>query len=125
MPRTSRFGIRLVNSEPGPMVIMSARAMASSVWGMGPTSGGTRNSSRMRPLLAVILVSPRTRVPSSMSASLDNAYIAGDTQSANFPILGAEQSVLGGGQNAFVTKLSAAGVKVFSTFLGGAGVDHA
>jgi Beta-propeller repeat len=57
--------------------------------------------------------------------SLDNAYIAGDTQSANFPILGAEQAVFGGGQNAFVTKLSSAGVRVFSTFLGGAGVDHA
>ena len=36
---------------------------------MGPTLGGTRNSSLMRPLLAVILVSPRTRVPSSIKAS--------------------------------------------------------
>ena len=69
MPRTSKFGIRLVNKDPGPIVIMSAWAMASRVCGMGPTSGGTRNSSRMRPLLAVMLVSPRTRLPSSMSVS--------------------------------------------------------
>ena len=61
IPRTSRFGIRLVKSDPGPMVITSAFAIASSVCGIGPTSGGTRNSSRMRSLLAVILVSPRTR----------------------------------------------------------------
>ncbi len=57
--------------------------------------------------------------------SLDNAYVAGDTLSANFPVLGAEQPTFGGDQNAFVTKLSSAGVKVFSTFLGGSGVDHA
>ena len=57
--------------------------------------------------------------------SSDNAYIAGDTQSANFPILSAEQPVFGGNQNAFVTKLTSAGAKVFSTFLGGWGVDHA
>ena len=57
--------------------------------------------------------------------SLDNAYIAGDTQSGNFPVLDAEQPALAGDQNAFVSKLSSAGAMVFSTFLGGAGVDHA
>ncbi len=35
MPGTSRLGIRLVKSEPGPMVIRSARAMASRVCGRG------------------------------------------------------------------------------------------
>ena len=57
--------------------------------------------------------------------SSDNAYIAGDTQSANFPVLSAEQPVFGGNQNAFLTKLSSAGAKAFSTFLGGWGFDHA
>jgi hypothetical protein len=57
--------------------------------------------------------------------SSDNAYIAGDTLSANFPILDAEQPTFGGNQNAFVTKLNSAGAMVFSTFLGGSGVDHA
>jgi hypothetical protein len=57
--------------------------------------------------------------------SLNNAYIAGDTLSANFPVLGAAQSTFGGNQAAFVTKLSSAGAMLFSTFLGGSGVDHA
>ena len=58
-----------MNSEPGPMVIRSADAIASRVCGKGFTSGGTSTSSLIRPLLAVIMVSPRTRVPSSMTAS--------------------------------------------------------
>ncbi len=53
-----------------------------------------------------------------------NAYIAGDTMSANFPILGAAQSTFGGNQDAFVTKLNPSGSIVYSTFLGGSGVDH-
>ena len=40
MPSTSRFGITLVNSEPGPSVIRSALAMASSVSGSGLTRRG-------------------------------------------------------------------------------------
>lgn len=54
-----------------------------------------------------------------------NAYIAGDTMSANFPIMGAAQSAFGGDQNAFVTKLNPSGAMAYSTFLGGSGVDHA
>ena len=33
IPRTSRLGIRLVKSDPGPMVMRSALAMASRVCG--------------------------------------------------------------------------------------------
>ena len=54
-----------------------------------------------------------------------HAYIAGDTQSANFPILNPIQAVLGGGSDAFVTVLSPAGVIQFSTYLGGSGSEHA
>ena len=54
-----------------------------------------------------------------------NAYIAGDTQSTNFPTMNATQSSIGGGTDAFITKLNSAGAITFSTFLGGSGNDHA
>lgn len=50
-----------------------------------------------------------------------NAYVAGETESTDFPLANAFQSSLGGSQDAFVTKLSAAGdAIVYSTYLGGA-----
>ena len=50
------------------------------------------------------------------------AYVTGGTTSLNFPTAGALQSANGGGQDAFVAKLSAAGTSlVYSTYLGGAG----
>src|SRR5579863_247003 len=57
--------------------------------------------------------------------SSGNAYIAGDTLSSNFPVVGAAQPVFGGSQDAFVTELSSTGAILFSTFLGGALVEHA
>ena len=54
-----------------------------------------------------------------------NAYVAGDTQSADFPVLGGVQAALGGGMDAFVTKLNASGAYSYSTFLGGAANEHA
>ncbi len=54
-----------------------------------------------------------------------NAYVAGDTESTNFPILNATQSTLGGATDAFITKLNSAGAITFSTFLGGGANDHA
>ncbi len=54
-----------------------------------------------------------------------NAYIAGDTQSTNFPVVGAFQAAPGGGMDAFVTKLTAAGAFSYSTYLGGAANEHA
>ncbi|HEY0083603.1 MAG TPA: SBBP repeat-containing protein, partial [Pyrinomonadaceae bacterium] len=51
-----------------------------------------------------------------------NAYVAGFTDSTNFPIANAVQGTMGGTQDAFVTKLNPAGsALVYSTFLGGAG----
>ena len=54
------------------------------------------------------------------------AYVAGDTLSANFPVLNAYQTAYGGGQqDAFVAKLNPAGsALVFSTYLGGNAADH-
>ena len=55
-----------------------------------------------------------------------NAYVTGDTFSTNFPTTaGAFQTALGGGADAFVTKLNATGTGlVYSTYLGGSGFDH-
>ncbi len=56
--------------------------------------------------------------------SAGNAYIAGVTVSSNFPVTtGAFQTAMGGPQNAFVTKLTATGAPVYSTYLGGASYD--
>jgi hypothetical protein len=54
-----------------------------------------------------------------------NAYIAGHTDTANFPTtLGAFDTTLSGTDDAFVTKLNASGsALVYSTYLGGSGID--
>jgi hypothetical protein len=55
-----------------------------------------------------------------------NAYITGETSSANFPVTsGAFQTKLKGSENAFVTKLNPSGsALVYSTFLGGSSSDY-
>ncbi len=59
--------------------------------------------------------------------SLGNVYVAGFTQSSNFPITsGPVQSASAGNSDAFVTKLSADGSSlIYSTYLGSDAVDHA
>ena len=54
-----------------------------------------------------------------------NAYVAGDTQSTNFPVLNPVQTIFGGSTDAFVSKLNSSGAMAFSTYLGGSGVEHA
>jgi len=50
----------------------------------------------------------------------NNAYVTGQTGSSNFPTAGPTQSALGGGNDAFVSEVSASGsALVFSTYLGG------
>ncbi|HEX4321831.1 MAG TPA: chitobiase/beta-hexosaminidase C-terminal domain-containing protein, partial [Acidobacteriaceae bacterium] len=58
--------------------------------------------------------------------SSGDAFIAGSTGSANFPVTpGAFQATLNGPSNAFVTKLNPAGSsQLYSTYLGGAGVPY-
>ena len=56
-----------------------------------------------------------------------SAYVTGITSAANFPGTAASaiQPALAGGQDAFVTKLNAAGTAiVYSTYLGGSGLDQ-
>jgi hypothetical protein len=70
-----------------------------------------------------------TQVDVAQSIQLDssnNAYIAGYTFSPDFPHPSAEQGTIGGGADAFVAELNAAGSALtFSTFLGGSGDDRA
>jgi hypothetical protein len=52
--------------------------------------------------------------------SAGNAYIAGETWSSDFPTVNAIQPTPGGGRDAFVTKINAAGSALdYSTYLGG------
>lgn len=61
------------------------------------------------------------------SLSLDadnNVYLTGITTSTNFPLKDATQKVIGGDQDAFMTKLNALGIALdFSTYLGGIGSE--
>ena len=58
--------------------------------------------------------------------ALGNSYITGWTESSDFPIKDAYQSVFqGGGNDAFVAKLNTTGDLVFSTYLGGSGGEEA
>ena len=58
--------------------------------------------------------------------STGSAYVAGQTQSTDFPVQNAIYSTLKGSQDAFVTKFSASGsALVYSTYLGGSGTDSA
>jgi hypothetical protein len=54
-----------------------------------------------------------------------NAYLAGSTSSADFPVLSALQSSRLGAQDAFVAKYTSSGARVYSTYLGGTGIEVA
>ena len=54
-----------------------------------------------------------------------SAYVTGYTHSTDFPVQNAYQPAIAGNDDAFVTKLSAAGnALVYSTYLGGTNIDH-
>ncbi len=53
-----------------------------------------------------------------------NAYVTGDTDSTDFPAIGAAQAVTGGSADVFVSKLNATGTALdYSTYLGGSEID--
>jgi predicted GH43/DUF377 family glycosyl hydrolase len=53
-----------------------------------------------------------------------NAYVTGNTASADFPTDNGYDTTYGGGSDGFVTKISATGASVvWSTYLGGSGMD--
>ena len=58
--------------------------------------------------------------------SAGRAYVTGIVESSDFPVVNPMQAKFGGGDDAFVTKLSASGSGlVYSTFLGGGSTDDA
>lgn len=58
--------------------------------------------------------------------SAGDAYVAGSTASANFPVANAIQKSLAGASDAFVAKLNASGASLdYSTYLGGSQADAA
>jgi hypothetical protein len=58
--------------------------------------------------------------------SSGNIYVAGITQSHDFPLANAFQGLYGGTSDVYVARLNAAGTRlVYSTYLGGAGADGA
>lgn len=57
--------------------------------------------------------------------SSDNVYIAGYTDSNDFPIQNALQPIYGGGTDGFLAKLNSTGTALmYSTFLGGSDIDQ-
>jgi Beta-propeller repeat len=57
--------------------------------------------------------------------SSGNAWVTGDTQSANFPMVGALQPNFGGATDVFIAKITPTGALAASTFWGGSGAEHA
>jgi hypothetical protein len=54
-----------------------------------------------------------------------NIYLAGTTQSPNYPLKAAVQNHLAGASDVFITKLDPSGNVVYSTYFGGSGADAA
>ena len=59
----------------------------------------------------------------ALAASNDGVWVAGETNSSDFPLVSALQSALNGAQNGFVAHFSTAGTPLWSTYLGGNGTD--
>jgi hypothetical protein len=56
--------------------------------------------------------------------TFNNAYVTGSTPSANFPTMTPFQALYGGGSlDAFVTKFNSSGQRLYSSLLGGIGID--
>ncbi|HSN86492.1 MAG TPA: SBBP repeat-containing protein [Thermoanaerobaculia bacterium] len=76
------------------------------------------------PLYSVRLGGSSGERPSGIALdAAGNAYVTGQTESADFPVLGGVQGSLSGARDAFVAKIDPSGVLVYSTYLGGAGYD--
>jgi hypothetical protein len=54
-----------------------------------------------------------------------NVYLAGNTQSTNFPVAGAFQGTNGGNWDAFLVKFNSIGSRLWATYYGGTSDDYA
>lgn len=57
--------------------------------------------------------------------SANNLYVAGQTNSNDFPVLNPAQAARAGNFDAFIAEISSSGTKVYATYLGGTGDDRA
>jgi hypothetical protein len=108
---------------PGGYVLKSTREVAFKVGAYDRTKPLV-----IDPVLAYSTYLGGSDRDSGSSVAVDasgNAYVTGQTQSANFPTTaGALQTALAGGTNVFVTKLNPSGSALaYSTYLGGSGYD--
>jgi hypothetical protein len=122
--------------DSGGQVYLAGSTASSDfplVASLRPTLGGTRDGFVLKlnaigNLLAYSTYLGGSVFDAATAIALDtggNAYIAGDTQSSDFPLSGPVQAVVGGKTDVFITKLTPAGAILFSTYLGGANDEHA
>lgn len=95
-------------------------------------SGGTDwyvmklNAAGSAPVYSTFLGGSATDRASGIAVdSSGNAYVAGYSNSTDFPMMNALQSLSGGSYDAVIVKLNAAGGLIFSTYYGGSGDDRA
>jgi uncharacterized repeat protein (TIGR01451 family) len=60
----------------------------------------------------------------AIDSGANNLYLVGQTSSNNFPLLAPAQPAFGGSFDAFVTRFSTSGTKLYATYLGGTGDDR-
>ena len=106
-------------------LIQSTLAAATSTCSSRSSTRQARPSS-IRPIWAAVAMTKASAIAVDQAG---NAYVTGltDTPGSGFPGTAGSliQSTFGGGRDAFVTKLNAAGTAlVYSTYLGGSGSDE-
>jgi hypothetical protein len=124
-----------VDSASGQIYIAGSTASIDFplVSSIRPTLGGTRDAFvvKLNAIGNLMLYSTYlggSGYDAATAIAIDtagNAYIVGDTQSTDFPLVTPVQPVSGGAMDAFVTKLNSAGALSFSSYLGGANDEHA
>ena len=89
--------------------------------------GGTGDEacSVIAPIMIAGIPAPPAGCPAIAVDPVGNAYVAGSTNSTDFPVTsGVFQTVKAGPANAFIAKFNIAGSLVFATYLGGNGTDY-
>jgi hypothetical protein len=89
--------------------------------------GGTGDEacSVIAPIMVAGIPAPPAGCPAIAVDPVGNAYVAGSTNSTDFPVTsGVFQTVKAGPANAFIAKFSPAGTLQLATYLGGNGTDY-
>jgi Big-like domain-containing protein/beta-propeller repeat-containing protein len=124
---TARFPITVDTSGNAIFTGFSSASFVTTPGAFQPVAAGGHdvfvlklNAAGSAAVYATLLGGSGTDEGESVAAdSAGNAYITGRTDSVNFPLLNALQTVRKGFQDAFITKFNASGALVYSTYLGG------